>query len=71
MSKSQRGKGPTVQSGYVNPNEQEVIRCTDKCGADHGQYLYELKCKQCGHTFECDGTTNYEKKCPNCQGGKP
>lgn len=63
-------KGTTVL-GFVNPHGQEVIRHTGKVGTDHGQYVYELKCKHCGHRYGANGSDIHERKCPACQDGRP
>jgi peptide methionine sulfoxide reductase MsrB len=65
-----RNKGTTTP-GFVNPLAQEVIRNTDKAGTDHGQFVHELKCQHCGHHYGANGSDIFERKCPNCQGGRP
>jgi hypothetical protein len=63
-----RDKGTTTP-GFVNPHGQEVIRDTGKTGTDHGQSVYELKCQHCGHRYGSNGSDNFQRKCPECQGG--
>jgi len=58
----------TTAPGFVNPNGQEVIRNTGKTGTDHGQFVYELKCQHCGHRYGSNGSYNFQRKCPECQG---
>jgi hypothetical protein len=43
--------GFTTQTGYVNRNNQIVVRPTGKPGTDHGQYVYVLCCQDCGHEY--------------------
>lgn len=61
----------TTTPGFVNRHGQEVIRDTSKAGTDHGQYVYELKCQNCGHRYGANGSDIHERKCPACQNGKP
>jgi hypothetical protein len=65
-----QSKGTTTE-GYVNEHGQEVIRATGKLGTDHGQYVFELKCQNCGHRYGANGSDIHERKCPQCQGGRP
>lgn len=68
MSRESRS---TTDPGYENPNGQIVVRNTGKLGTDHNQYMYELRCKHCGHTYGANGSDIHERKCPKCQGGRP
>jgi hypothetical protein len=61
----------TTTPGFVNPHGQEVIRNTGKTGTDHGQYIYELKCRACSHQYGANGSDIHERKCPTCQAGRP
>ncbi len=35
------------------------------------QLAYKLKCLKCNHKYGANGTDIFQRKCPNCQGGKP
>jgi hypothetical protein len=59
----------TTVPGFVNRNEQEVVRPTDLPGTDHLQRIYELLCHSCGHRYGSNGSDNFQRKCPKCQGG--
>lgn len=61
----------TTQPGYVNRNSQEVIRSTGKPGTDHGQYIYVLRCGECGEEYGANGSDIFQRKCPDCQDGAP
>ena len=50
------GRGTTTQVGYVNRNQQEVIRPTGKPDTDHGQYVYVLRCRACRHEYGANGS---------------
>jgi rubrerythrin len=66
------GKGKdTTDPGYKNPNGQVVVRNTEKRGTDFLQYVYELRCAHCGHTYGANGSDIHERKCPACQAGRP
>jgi predicted RNase H-like nuclease len=62
---------PTVQPGYVNRNQQEVIRATGLRGTDHGESIYVLRCGLCANEYGSNGTDNFQRKCPACQRGAP
>jgi hypothetical protein len=69
-AKPRRAKaGTTTQVGYVNRNDQEVIRPTGKPGTDHGQYIYVLRCRTCGHEYGANGSDIWLRKCPAHDGG--
>src|SRR5216684_9237657 len=61
----------TTKPGYINPRDQEVIRNTRKAGAGRGHWIYELKCRACGHHYGANGNYIHSRKCPKCQGGQP
>ncbi len=70
--RSGRSKGATTtQVGYVNRNGQEVIRPTGNAGTDHGQYVYVLRCRGCGHEYGANGSDIFQRRCPNHGGGAP
>lgn len=68
---SAKPRGKTTTIGYVNRNNQEVICATGLPGTDHGQYIYVLRCRDCGHEYGANGSDIFQRKCPKCQGGKP
>lgn len=63
--------GYSTLPGFVNRNNQEVIRKTDIPGNHYNQTVYELKCGHCEHRYGSNGADNWQRKCPNCQNGKP
>jgi hypothetical protein len=70
-SPSPRRPGATVQIGYENRNGQTVVAATGLPGTDHGQSVYVLRCRRCGAEYGCNGSDNFQRKCPRCQGGAP
>jgi hypothetical protein len=66
-----RGQRPTTVVGYVNRNQQTVIKPTGLRGTDHGQSIYVLRCEHCGLEYGSNGSDNFQRKCPQCQGGAP
>lgn len=64
-------KGASVQLDYVNRNGQTVMAATGLPGTDHGQYIYVLRCGDCEYEYGSNGSDNFQRKCPSCQGGKP
>jgi hypothetical protein len=63
---SERG---TTVPGFVNPNDQEVIRKTDLPGTDHGQRVYVLRCRRCGFEYGANGSDIHLRRSPQCQRG--
>jgi hypothetical protein len=64
-------KAKTTAPGYENRNGQRVIRDTGKAGSDYGQRVYVLRCRSCAHEYGANGSDIHERKCPECQGGRP
>ena len=58
-------------TGYVNKNKQKNNGCTYEQGTDNNQKFYAMECLLCGHRYKANGTDIWQRKCPNCQGGKP
>jgi hypothetical protein len=69
VAKAGRGMTSTTQPGYVNRNDQIVIRATDLPGNDFGQYIYVMRCNPCGFEYGVNGSDIFQRKCPECQGG--
>jgi hypothetical protein len=61
----------TTEIGYINRNDQEVIRPTGNPGTDHGQYIYVLRCRACGHEYGANGTDIFQRRCPAHDRGAP
>jgi hypothetical protein len=62
---------PTTQPGYVNRNDQIVVRDTNRPGNDHLQYVYILACQRCQNEYGANGSDIWLRKCPACQNGAP
>jgi hypothetical protein len=61
----------TTSVGFTNRNGQVVVRNTGQPGTDHSQYIYQVACSKCGHTYGANGSDIHERKCPACQDGQP
>lgn len=61
----------STNPGYVNRNDQVVVRRTDLPGTDHLQRVYELCCRRCNHRYGANGSDIFQRKCPSCQDGAP
>ena len=61
--------GYSTVPGYVNRNNQRVIRKFDIAGTDNLQYVYELVCENCSKHYGSNGSDNFQHKCPWCQSG--
>jgi hypothetical protein len=46
----------TTETGYKNRNRQVVVRPTHLAGTDHNQYVYVLRCGDCGHEYGANGS---------------
>ena len=67
------GTTKTTEIGYVNRNNQKNHGTKGVDGNDHCQVSYKLECLEigCGAVYGSNGTDVFQRKCPNCQGGKP
>ncbi len=70
-SKYVDGMGITTKIGYINKNNQQNLGRSNKLGNDHMQYSYKMKCLICNHEYGSNGSDIFQRKCPNCGGGKP
>lgn len=61
----------TTEVGYVNRNDQVVLRKTDEPGTDHLQKVYVLRCLECEHEYGANGSDIHARRCPACDGGRP
>lgn len=59
----------TTDIGYLNRNNQRNMGKTKAQGTDYMQYLYLMRCEDCGHEYFANGSDIFQKKCPKCQGG--
>lgn len=59
-------QGKTVQTGYINRNNQENCGCQNKPGNHANQLAYLLRCNHCGYEYEANGCDIAIRKCPNC-----
>ena len=64
-------KGKSTEKGYINKNNQRNNGLTTHEGTDNNQYFYEMECLNCGHKYFANGSDIWQRKCPNCQGGRP
>jgi hypothetical protein len=65
------GTGKTTQKGYINRNNQKNLGTCGHSGTDHNALVYNLECLDCGHAYGANGTDVFQRKCPECQNGKP
>ncbi len=61
----------SLEIGAINKNGQVLVRATELPGTDHFQRIYVLKCRACGHSYGANGSDVWQRKCPECQGGRP
>ena len=60
----------TTEIGYINRNNQENLGKTSEMGSLRGQYLYQIKCRNCGELYKAYASDIFQRKCPRCQGGR-
>ena len=63
--------GKTTVPGYCNRNNQVVVQPTDVPGNDHNQFVYVLRCGNCGQEYGANGSDIWQRRCPACDGGAP
>ena len=68
---SNRPNQGTIEPGYTNRNAQRVIRAAGLPGTEHLRTAYVLECEQCQHRYAANESDIFERRCPNCQTGKP
>lgn len=61
----------STEVGYVNKNNQKNLGCTEQLGTDHCQKFYQMECLYCGYKYKSNGTDIWQRKCPDCQDGRP
>ena len=64
------GGGDTTKIGYVNTNNQHCCGTLDISGNDYLQYAYKIECGKCGYVYGANGSDVFQRKCPECGGGK-
>jgi hypothetical protein len=64
-------KASTTSPGFINRNRQEVLSCTGLPGTDHNQVVYLLRCHACGVRYGANGSDIFQRRCPECDGGRP
>ena len=57
--------------GDKNQNGQRLLRKSDQPGTDYNARVWVLKCQQCSNIYGSNSTDAWERKCPNCQNGRP
>lgn len=60
-----------IKPGDKNSNRQQLLRITEAKGTDFNARVWVLKCLNCGAVYGCNSTDAWERKCPNCQSGRP
>ena len=58
--------------GDLNSRQQLVIGNTQlRSTTRDNQRVWEIECQHCKFRYGANGCDLHERKCPNCQGGKP
>ena len=70
MAAFRDGGGNTTRVGYVNDNRQRCLGHRGRDGNDHLQKAYKMECLCCGHVYGANGSDVFQRKCPECQGGR-
>ena len=77
-SRMKRGSEPrsristeSTEPGYRNRNGQVVICDTGLAGNDRNQRVYEIECARCRHRYGANGSDIWQRRCPECDGGRP
>jgi len=57
--------------GDKNRNRQRLLRKSQQRGTDYNARVWILKCELCENVYGSNSTDGWERKCPNCQNGRP
>lgn len=71
MTTTKKHNRGTTVPGYRNRNGQIVIRATTLPGSDHLQRIYVLNCEKCRAEYGVNGSDIFQRRCPQCDGGRP
>ena len=71
MNEFTSGRGKTTKVGCVNRNRQKCHGHRGVNGNDHNQKAYKMECLNCGAIYGANGSDVWQRKCPDCGGGKP
>lgn len=61
----------TLDTGYINKNEQKNLGLKGKSDTHYNQNFYEMECLKCGHRYFANGCDVWLRKCPLCQLSRP
>jgi len=59
----------TTDIGFINKNNQWVMKETDLASNHDNQKIYWMECGECQSNYGANGCDIHIRKCPNCQGG--
>lgn len=57
--------------GDLNRNGQQVVKKTSSKGTSGRAYAWWLRCTHCGCEYLANSTEAFQRKCPQCQKGRP
>ena len=60
----------STELGYVNRNDQMVLRKPGRPGNDRIQEAYVMRCLECQHEYEATESDTPVCHCPSCDGGR-
>lgn len=60
-----------TEAGSINRNNQRNNGKTSEMGSGHCQWYYKMECLKCNHIYKANGTDIFQRKCPQCHGGRP
>lgn len=66
-----RVKGLVKKPGDTNVNHQQLLRLSRASGTDYKARVWVLKCQLCSNIYGSNSTDAWERRCPNCQSGRP
>lgn len=71
MNKFKAGDTENLKWGQPNKNRQICCGTRGVKGTDHGQVSYRMTCGDCWNQYGSNGSDVFQRKCPDCQDGKP
>lgn len=57
----------SLDTGYINKNNQKNLGCKGKSETHYNQRAFEMECLDCGHRYYANGCDVWLRKCPVCQ----
>ena len=61
----------STETNYVNKHNQKNKGKLTERGTDNFQWFYQMMCLNCNLIYKANGSDIWQRRCPNCQNGRP